>query len=306
MHNQVTLSAEQLPQFTLRTMRPDDLEACHRLSLACKWPHRLADWQFIEPLGLGLVIDGGSNWQNTGASADHAPVPVIAGSGLIWLYGDTHASLGMVIVMSTLQGLGLGRKLMNQLLQLAGHRSILLNATAAGQPLYEKLGFAATGKLHQHQGTIVQAPFVPLPSGLRMRPLGINDTPRLQALDRSASGLDRSHVIAALSEVAEGVALDSDGEMLGFALVRRFGHGHAIGPVVAPTAEHAKALISYWLHRYAGSFTRIDVSEASGLSPWLSEIGLTRVDTVVSMCKGTLPQTDPGMRLFSVINQALG
>ncbi|MBB3213861.1 ribosomal protein S18 acetylase RimI-like enzyme [Herbaspirillum sp. Sphag1AN] len=304
MQNQVTLSAEQNPQFTLRTMHPDDLEACHRLSLACKWPHRLADWQFIAPLGQGLVIDGGNSGHAAGASVVDGPV--IAGSGLIWPYGDTHASLGMIIVMSTLQGLGLGRKLMTRLLEQAGNRSVLLNATAAGQPLYEKLGFQATGKLHQHQGSIVQAPFVPLPTGLRMRPLGVNDTARLQALDRRASGLDRGHVIAALSEVAEGVALDSDGEMLGFALVRRFGHGHAIGPVVAPSAEHAKALISYWLHRYAGSFTRIDVTEESELSPWLSEIGLTRVDTVVSMCKGSLPQTDPAIRLFSVINQALG
>ena len=295
MHTQVTMPTQQLRSFELRAMRPGDLKACHQLSLALRWPHRLADWQFVQALGQGIVIDGGS-----------AAAPLIAGSGLIWPYGSTHAALGLVIVMPTLQGQGLGGKLMEQLLQQAGTRSVLLNATVAGQPLYAKLGFHAIGKLHQHQGSITQAPFVPLPAGLRIRPLGTNDTPRLQALDRRASGLDRSQVIAALSEVAEGVAIDGDGEMLGFALVRRFGHGHAIGPVVAPTAEHAKALISHWLNTYAGSFTRIDVSDDSTLSPWLSELGLTRVDTVVSMCKGTLPQADLSVQLYSLINQAMG
>jgi hypothetical protein len=128
----------------------------------------------------------------------------------------------------------------------------------------------------------------------------------MQALDARASGMDRSRVLSALGEVAEGVAIDRDGEVLGFALVRRFGHGRVIGPVVAPDAAHAQALISHWINTYAGSFIRVDVPDAGGLSDWLSEIGLTRVDSVVAMLKGTPASKDPGMQLYSVVNQALG
>jgi hypothetical protein len=195
---------------------------------------------------------------------------------------------------------------MERLLEQLGQRNIMLHATAAGQPLYEKLGFVASGKLHQHQGAVLQSALVPLPAGERIRPVGSNDVARLQALDARASGMDRSRVLAALGEVGEGVAIDRDGEMLGFALVRRFGHGRAIGPVVAPDAARAQALISHWINTYAGSFIRVDVPDAGGLSEWLSAIGLTRVDTVVAMQKGTPASKDPGLQLYSVINQALG
>jgi len=284
-------------QFSLRTMRATDMEAAQRLTLALKWPHRLDDWQFVQALGSGFVIESKST---------DSTLPSIAGSGLLWRYGTSHAALGMVIVANALQGLGLGRQLMERLLAEAGERSVLLNATPAGQPLYEKLGFVATGKLHQHQGSIFQTPLVALPAGVRIRPLGVNDTPRLLALDQRASGMDRSAVITALMEVSEGIAIAGDSGMLGFALVRRFGHGRAIGPVVAPDADHAKALISHWINTYSGTFMRVDVPDHAGLSEWLSDIGLTRVDTVVSMCKGSPAQGDPQRRLYALINQALG
>jgi GNAT superfamily N-acetyltransferase len=283
-------------QFTLRPLGETDLAACHRLSLALKWPHSLEDWQFIYQLGNGFAIERRSDGQP----------PALVGSALCWRFGNAYATLGMVIVQAAQQGLGLGRQLMEQLLQELGSRNIMLHATPAGQPLYEKLGFAATGKLHQHQGSAMQSPLIPLPAGERIRPLGVNDIARLRALDARATGMDRSQLLAALNDVAEGVAIDRDGEMLGFALVRRFGHGRVIGPVIAPDAVHAKALISHWINTYAGSFIRIDVPDASGLSEWLSEIGLTRVDTVIAMLKGAPAKKDPGLQLYSLINQALG
>jgi len=297
MQSPATPSSTSPNQFALRTMRTTDMEAAHRLTLALKWPHRLDDWQFVQALGSGFVIEN--------QTADNT-APSVAGSGLVWRYGTSHAALGMVIVANALQGLGLGRQLMERLLAEAGERSVLLNATLAGQPLYEKLGFVATGKLHQHQGSIFQAPLVALPAGVRIRPLGVNDTPRLLALDQRSSGLDRSAVITALMAVSEGIAIAGDSGIIGFALVRRFGHGRAIGPVVAPDAEHAKALISHWINTYSGTFMRVDVPEHAGLSQWLSDIGLTRVDTVVSMCKGSPPQGDPQRGLYALINQALG
>ncbi|MDP1304484.1 histone acetyltransferase, partial [Klebsiella pneumoniae] len=82
----------------------------------------------------------------------------------------------------------------------------------------------------------------------------------------------RSKLLLALLEISEGVALDRDGEMLGFALVRRFGHGRVIGPVVAPDAERAKGLIAHWINTYSDSFIRIDVFESSGLPAWFDKL----------------------------------
>jgi ribosomal protein S18 acetylase RimI-like enzyme len=280
----------------LRPMQASDMESCQRLTQALKWPHRLEDWQFVQALGDGFVIEQHDAEAGTG----------VAGSGLVWHYGTTHAALGLVIVANSLQGMGLGRQLMQQLLVAAGPRSVLLNATVAGQPLYEKLGFVTTGKLHQHQGTLLQTAPVALAADLNMRPLRSDDLPQLLALDLRASGMDRSAAINALNEVSEGIVIESADGIIGFALTREFGRGRAIGPIVATSTEHAKAMISHWINTYSASFIRIDVPERSGLSPWLSEIGLTRVDTVVSMCRGELPRTDPQFQLYSLINQALG
>jgi hypothetical protein len=118
-------------------------------------------------------------------------------------------------------------------------------------------------------------------------------------------------VLPALLKIAEGVALERDGALVGFALFRPFGRGHAIGPVVAletpeGAATRAKALIAYWLAKNSGSFTRIDTPDDAGLSSWLEEMGLPRVDTVVKMVRNGVLTTDPHTRESGIINQALG
>jgi GNAT superfamily N-acetyltransferase len=73
------------------------------------------------------------------------------GTVMAWRYGEDFATVGMVIVASDAQGQGVGRKLMEAMLDRLAGRTVVLNATAAGLPLYEKLGFVETGVIHQHQ-----------------------------------------------------------------------------------------------------------------------------------------------------------
>jgi len=286
-------------QFSIRAMTAADLPACHRLSLALKWPHRLDDWQFLFNMGQGFVVE----------SREGAQAPVIVGSAMCCHFGLHHTAVGMVIVQPGLQKHGLGKRLMQQLQEHSNGRVQIVNATAASQPLFNKLAFSATDTLHQYQGSSVPPLLIPLPPGQRVRPLGQSDGVRIAALDQQATGMDRSKVLAAILDIAEGVAIDNDGEMLGFALVRRFGHGRVIGPVVAPDAQRAKALIAHWINTYSDSFIRIDVFESTGLSDWFVESGLTWVDSVKQMKKTPTAVSElpaPDVHLFSIINQALG
>ena len=66
-------------------------------------------------------------------------------------YGDDATTINMVIVDAAMRGRGLGRKLMEDALAKAGERICYLTATQEGLPLYEKLGFVATGEVVQHQ-----------------------------------------------------------------------------------------------------------------------------------------------------------
>nr|WP_249181450.1 GNAT family N-acetyltransferase [Burkholderia cenocepacia] len=267
------------------------MPAAHRLSEAVKWPHRLDDWRFVFQLGSGFVAE-----DETG----------IVGTALGWSFGESHASLGMVIVSPERQGCGIGRELLTRVVDSFGTRTVFLHATPAGEPLYAKFGFDVIDTIDQHQGAAFQPPLISLPPGERLRPLGTNDGPRLAALASRAAGYERGAVIDALLDVANGIALDRDGELLGFALFRRFGRGHVIGPVIAPDALRAQALISHWLALHEGMFVRLDVPGDSGLSDWLQGLGLPRVDTVVAMARGTTPPRDPALRAFAIVNQALG
>ena len=71
-------------------------------------------------------------------------------------YGDDAATINMVIVDAAMRGRGLGRKMMEEALAKAGERTCCLVATQEGLPLYEKLGFVATGEIVQHQGEALQ------------------------------------------------------------------------------------------------------------------------------------------------------
>lgn len=275
----------------LRPLRTGDLPAAQALTAVFQWPHRLEDWAMMVELGRGLVAERDGR---------------LVGTILYWSFGPDAAALGLVGVAPELQGQGIGRRLMQAALSELGQRAIVLHATEAGAPLYEQLGFASRGRVRQHQGAAFQAGLAPLHAGERLRPVGRSDPAELARLDHAACGMDRQDLLAALLKVGTGVVLDCDGEARGFAVLRRFGIGQVIGPVAAPDAGGARALIGHFLASSPGQFIRIDVPEDSGLCPWLQELGLADVGPVIRMVRGALPSVDGQVRCFALAGQSFG
>jgi len=275
-----------------RRLKADDLPAAHKLSLSVLWPHRLADWKFIKELGEGMVAEGESG---------------IVGTTMCWLHGPEHASLGMTIVAPDHRRKGIARELVSRMLKKIGERGIVLHTTASGTRFFESIGFVHTGSVHQHQGSVFHTPLVPLGAGERIRPISPRDESALGELSERAVGMPRATVIHHLMDVADLVGIDCCGELTGFAGLRKFGLGYVIGPVIAPDATRAKALIAHWVGTHAGSFVRVDVPGSSGLSPWLTEMGLVQVEeTVHAMARGELPRPDPSVTRFGLLSQSLG
>jgi len=277
----------------LRPMTAADLDASQALSAELRWPHRPADWAQSFAHAEGFVAESGGR---------------IVGTAQRWHFGPRHATIGLVIVSPACQGQRIGQRLMTALLDGLEGRTVLLHATAAGRGLYERLGFVRVGELSQHQGTAQSVAPVALPPGCRLRPAGTNELPALQALDAQGRGMPRGALIADLLASADAcVVLDQDNTPRGFAMLRRFGRGHVIGPVVAPDANGAKAMIAHLVSTNAGNFTRIDIDQASGLMDWLESVGLPSVDAPTTMVRGALPEPQPGnARFFAAITQALG
>lgn len=270
-------------------LRSDHLEQAHGLSKALKWPYRLEDWQFAFELGRGFAVETEGK---------------LLGTALWWPYGDDFATIGMIIVSPDAQRQGIGGKLMAALLADAAGRRITLITTRDGEPLYTKLGFARCGFITQHQAVLDKVPAID--TSVPVRAATRADRAAIDAVDAAAAGMDRRVLLDALLDVADAVVVEREGNISGYGCVRRWGRGVVIGPVVAASAEYAKAIVAMLASAYEGVFVRIDVTEASGLAPWLVEIGLPQVDRAPIMALGAPPVSEPGAMLVALSNQSLG
>jgi len=274
----------------LTAFRADHLAGAAQLSQQAGWPHRLEDWQMALALSEGCAAV---------SSLDNR----VVGTVLMTPYGEDAATINMVIVDEAARGRGLGRKLMDAVLSLAGDRSLRLIATESGLPLYEKLGFQGDVAVVQHQGRVARS--VAAPAGVR--PARIDDIPAIMDLDREAFGADRGRLMSHLANVGSLAVLERAGRASGFSALRRFGRGEMIGPVVAADIDDAKALMSHFLSSRANAFVRVDTDATTGLGPWLADIGLVHVDGGIAMSRPALAA--PNYRsivTFALANQAFG
>lgn len=276
-----------------RALTAHDIERCHAMTQRLKWPHRREDWQQAIMLGEGVVIEEQGE---------------LLGSAMLWRWGERAATIGLVMVDSQQQGRGLGKQLMLTLLEKVPDYNVRLHATEMGKGLYEKLGFVVTGQILQYQTRSLDAtPTVSLPAGLQLRRAQAQDAPALTALDQQAHGMLRSQLIVHLIHQHQTVLLeDVQGEIHGFASLRRFGHGWAIGPVIATTFAVAQALIASLMQGLRGEFVRIDTDAALPLASWLATLGLAQVDNPTTMVRGTpWTPTAGDMQAFGLMTQAM-
>ncbi len=277
----------QTNQIDVTTLGPEHLEAAVSLSRQAGWPHRLEDWQMAFSLSQGFVaIEDGR----------------VVGTVLVTPYKQDCATINMVIVDESVRGRGLGRRLMEEALRLAGERPLRLVATVEGLPLYDKLGFQETGRVLQHHGIAGE---IVAPS--ETSPATIGDLAAITQLDRLAFGADREGLIAYIAKVGEIAVIRRDDRIVGFAALRPFGRGEVVGPVVAGNLDDAKALIAHFIAKRPNRFLRVDTTADTGLSDWLAKHGLAHVGGGIAMMKPpTLQPADPAATTFALANQALG
>lgn len=216
-------------------------------------------------------------------------------------YGDRLTSLGMVMVHPEHQGRGLGKVVTQACMDEAGDRPIMLVATDAGKPLYEKLGFQTVSTLHK----LIAPQFTPVRA---VEPV-TGAPPTFQevlALDSAAFGASRKDFLRArLAQSADQAWLrDAEGRLVGYALGIQSPVVRVIGPVVAPDAASALRLVETLASRHPGRL-RIDIP-----SPHVELIeavkargfALDRVPPVMAL--GDLPARNG--TLFAIAAQAYG
>ncbi len=275
----------------LRRLQAGDLAEALKLTEAERWSHRMEDWEFHYRLGLG--------WAACDSNGR------LLGTALWWTYGELFATVGLVLVDQTCQGQGIGRKLMEAVINEAAPRTLQLVGTKAGMKLYQRCGFREVRGIGQHQGVRAEIPAAKMPSDTVLRPASRGDLALLCDLDAAAFSASRREVIGAVLDSGTGVLAVRRRQPTGFALARQSGHGTVIGPVVAPDESLAIALIAHQLKVNSG-FARIDIpTDAVQLANWLEGAGLVCVDRVTVMLRGDVPKRSSSGRVFALVSQAL-
>jgi GNAT superfamily N-acetyltransferase len=199
-------------------MHRGDLPTCLGLSRQAGWNQTPADWErFLDLGGAGCFVAEGRDGTPVGTITTCAFGPV--------------GWLSMLLVEASHRGAGLGRALFGRALghlRDSGVRSMRLDATPLGRPLYESLGFRVDFELARFAGT---APRVATPEAPATVPP--RDTAEVAVLDRLVTRADRSRLIERLrrdAPEAARVTRAPSGELTGYALWREGAVAAQIGP----------------------------------------------------------------------------
>ncbi|HZG29765.1 MAG TPA: GNAT family N-acetyltransferase [Ensifer sp.] len=274
-----------------------DLGQLHALSISVGWPHRAEDWQFLREVGKGVVATD--------------EIGRIMSSAMWFSQSPELATIGMVITSPRLQTQGTGLWLMEYALKDLASVNLRLNATRAAQRLYLSLGFKPEKKVYQCQG-VVTLPPADLPLSGELRPLTDADLKAAARLDASAFGVARTELMEKLFQHSRGYGLFRDGHLVAFALCRRFGRGHVVGPIVASNDEDAMAVVAPHIRDHEGQFLRLDTHFETGeFALLVVRSGLAVFDTVLTMSLGkSLADFASGEAdapvTYSLVSQTLG
>lgn len=208
----------------LRPLILSDLTFAHDLSRAAGWNQTPTDWQRFLDLGEGGCF-----------LAEHEGEP--AGTATTICYGTDLAWIGMVLVDPGFQRRGIGTALLHGAIHyLREDRDITcvrLDATPAGRPLYEGLGFRAEWGLRRWRREAGGVDREDFPAS------AITLTGESLALDRSVFGADRSALLRSLAAGSFGGIRLPDGS---FGLVREGERALYLGPVTAASTASGLAL----------------------------------------------------------------
>lgn len=221
----------------------------------------------------------------------------VIGTGAATSYGRRTGWLGVIAVAPAHRGRGLGKALTQwgiEALRSRGAESILLTATPAGRPVYEKLGFVAGRPYLAFMGAGTTG------EQAGLRPLAPGDWPALEALDFAATGERRGALLRALGA---GYGVGAEGALRGFYLPAVWGGG----PAIAADEEAGRLLIDQARRVRGAEPLRIMVPEANEAAVhYLRSLGFTPGNGPVHMVLGPMPEPYRPERIWGLFSFALG
>jgi predicted N-acetyltransferase YhbS len=226
--------------FEIRPLQAADVRAAIELARAQGFRDRTRFYEFVMRVGTCQPVVGiiGNRLVATGLATANGRVG--------WL--------GAIVVAAEFRRRGLGWAVTEELirrLRAAGCETISLEATDAGRPMYERMGFRLVSHYHQLQADHLAGRPSP-PPGSRVRRLDPADLPAVLDLDRRATAEDRSAPLTILAgsggwvleSIPQPAGADPVSGLRGFLLPAE----RAYGAIVAPDFENGLFLLDLYRH----------------------------------------------------------
>lgn len=215
----------------IRPLVPGDLDAAASLLTEAygrpdEWRAELEYYLILQPHGWFVaVVDG-----------------AIAGMGGAHDYGP-FASIGLMATDPAVQRRGIATAILDRVVAWLRDRGcpvVVLDASAAGAPVYARYGFLDDGSTRLFRQEILVSPST-MPGGvMRMQPSEIS---QIASFDLPLFGADRTAVLASMLHAAPDrafLARDRSGKITGYL----FAQTERLGPWVATTPAAAEDLLT--------------------------------------------------------------
>ena len=277
-------------------LRPARLDKGHIpqamvLSREAGWNQIAADWEMFVAQGKVFgMFDGDA----------------LVGTAAVMPY-DTHAAwIGMVLVRISHRRRGIGKRMLDICLEeIRGQgRTAYLDATPAGQALYETLGFEGEFPITRWEADLGGG----AARGVRAGAPGAlppDAIARIVALDDAAMGMRREALMTSLSARVPGIArLTPDGDA--FVLARDGDRALQIGPLVSQTEAEAARLLDSALAQVEGPVF-IDVVDGNArIEETLAQRGFAIQRPFLRMRSGPRLRAGDAGRLFAISGPEFG
>jgi len=258
---------------SIRPMTLADVPFGMRLKDQAGWNQTEADWRRF----LSLQPDGCFVAEMAGQPAGTVTTSVF----------DSVAWIAMVLVDKASRGKGIGTRLVEYALEhldARGVRSIRLDATALGRPIYEKLGFFPQYELARMEGTAWN-----VDRDAAVEPVSDDLLAAVAELDCRVSGTNRHRLIELLRRESSGrmwTARDSSG-VVGYAAVREGSRAGQIGPAVSLSVDAGRDLVDAAVRECGGRPLFVDVPlDNAAAVHWAEAGGLAVQRNFTRMCRG--------------------
>jgi predicted N-acetyltransferase YhbS len=221
----------------IRRMTLGDIDGATELRRLAGWNQTHADWRRqldLEPEGCFVVCENGE----------------VVGTVTTTRHGSALGWIGMMLVHPDHRSRGIGRKLMEQALaylRARGIRCVKLDATPAGKPLYESLGFLDECRLTRwRRPERARRVGIEDAADAGIRTLERRDLRAVEALDLKAFGAGRLSLLKHMYILARAKLVWTDGvsgEVTGWGLLRPGEQADYLGPLICGSQQGVAALV---------------------------------------------------------------